>query len=180
MPDVRLPADPIAIGDALRALPLETPDRSAWPAIQARLQRPPRRLHWPWALAAAAVLAAVVVLPLQQAGPTPDAPKATPLAVESNPLLELMNESAQLEQLLTALRDPSVGSASDTLIGIEFEDRLAQLDARLAQAGNDPDERLQLWRQRVQLLRDYAGVESTRRYLASEGERLDSSLVAVF
>lgn len=180
MPDIRLPLEPVAIGDALRALPLEAPELSAWPVLQARLQRRRWHAHWPWALAAAATLAAVMVLPLRDGAPTPDAGPPMPMLADTNPLLELMNESAQLEQLLTALRDPDVGSAQATLIGLEFEDRLAQIDARLTQPGLAEDERLTLWRQRVSLLRDYAGVESTRRYLASEGERLDGSLVAVF
>lgn len=178
MPDIRLPPEPIAIADALRALPLEAPRRDAWPSLQTRLPRSRWHTPWPWAIAAAATLAAVTVLPLRN---TDTAPAASPaLVAEANPLLDLMNESAQLEQLLTALRDPDVGSAQATLIGLEFEDRLAQIDARLGQPALTEDDRLHLWRQRVSLLRDYAGVESTRRYLASEGERLDSSLVAVF
>lgn len=180
MPDATVPTPLIPIAEALRQLPLDTPDRSAWPALAARLsaRRKPLR-QWPWAITAAAALAVVAVLP-QRDLPTP-APSPTPVvSSDAQTLMALMDESAQLEQLLAALADSDMASASATELSLDIEDQLSQIDARLANADPAGDERLTLWQQRVSLLRDYAGLESTRRWLASQGERLDGSLVSVF
>ncbi len=180
MPDLCPPPPGLTLGDALRQLPLETPERSAWPALAAQLQRRPRRPRWPWALAAAAALAAVAVLPLRQSGAPTALPMAAEVSSEAGALQALMHESAQLEQLLSALDDPDLASASATLISLQLEDQLGQIDAQLGANDTSSAQRLALWQQRVDLLRDYAGLESTRHWLNSQGERLDGQLVAVF
>lgn len=180
MADTSLPTPGIPIGRALSQLPLETPEHSAWPLLAMRVaKRPAPTRHWPWALAAAAAMALLAVLPLR----SPDAPNVVPaVAVDADTqvLMALMNESAQLEQLLSALDRSEVASASATLLSLDIEDRLRQIDARLSATDSDRRQQLTLWQQRVELLRDYAGLESTRHWLASQGERLDGSLVTVF
>ena len=56
MPDTRAHDPDLPIAEALQRLPLEAPDRSAWPLLQKRLatSRKPRA-RWPFALAGAAV-----------------------------------------------------------------------------------------------------------------------------
>ena len=73
-----------------------------------------------------------------------------------------------------------MASASTAMLGLEFEDRLRQLDVALSSPTLDPQNRLQLWQQRVNLLRDYAGMQGTAQWLATDGETLDGSLVATF
>ncbi|KFN50969.1 hypothetical protein P873_05020 [Arenimonas composti TR7-09 = DSM 18010] len=180
------------IGAALMALPLETPDRSAWPRLAERIAaaeraRAPRR-RWPFALAAAAVLALVALMPRWQAGtlpsPAPSSPVATApasgVAGEDASLAELMSESARLEHLLAAMGGSDALSASATLVSLEFDDRLARLDTALADPSLDAEDRRLLWRHRVALLRDYAGLQGTAQWLAAEGRGGDGELVAVF
>jgi len=171
MADATTPARPL--GDALRALPLEAPDASAWPALAARLAAKPRpRRGRLFAFAAAAAVLLAIVM-LRGGGSTPDSPQPAPLA-------ELQAQSAQLERVLAAARDDSAGNASALVMALQLEDRLHALDAELAAPGLDDARRLALWRQRVEVLRSAAGLESSRRYYAAQGEALEPTLVATY
>ncbi len=103
-------------------------------------------------------------------------PASEPPASAMEPLYA---ESARLEALLALARDDRVGSATAVALGSEFEDRIAGIDAALAQPVLDPQHRLELWRERVSALRGYAGFESNRRALAASGERYDAMLVSI-
>jgi hypothetical protein len=76
---------------ALAALPLETPPPDGWNRIAGRLSArgmpSARRRRWPIALAAAATLAAVTIVPaLWWSAPEPDAPvAAAPPATSADP-----------------------------------------------------------------------------------------------
>lgn len=177
----------IPVGDAFAALPLEAPARSAWPALAARLDASRRRRTcWPLALAAAAALALAAVLPLRLLSPEAvddpvasapaDAPVATPADAR---LAALMNESARLEALLALADDDRYASAPAAVLAIDLEDRVRAVDAALAGTG-DPDRRRALWMRRVELLRELAGFESSRQWLAARGERFDGALVLAY
>jgi hypothetical protein len=175
---------PIPLGLALAQLPPEAPPRDAWPQLAARLRaRRARYSRWPLALAASLLLG-LLMLPR-----TPSAPDALDApAVAANPsaqaaagatqLAALMSESAQLERLLLAA-DDGASSASAAALSLAYEDQLHQLDAELA-ANRDPARQLPLWRQRVELLRGVAAVETSRHYLASQGRNFDVALVAAY
>lgn len=184
MPDARLPERPLEIAEAFARLPLETPERSAWPRLAERLaaaeaRRP--RPRWPFAMAAAAALVLALALPRLQ---TEDAPGVTgqPLAGASGEasLPALMQESARLEHVIAAVTNDQAGSASAMVLGLHLEDELQRLDATLSQPGLDAQARLDLWQQRVGLLRDYASLQGTRQVLAADGEQLEGDLVAVY
>lgn len=189
MPDIRLPeSGPLDVGTALARLPLESPERSAWPLLAERLAaraaRPPPP-RWPFALAAAAVFALALVLPLLQQ-PTesvlPRQPAASGLVqvAPEERLRALMAESARLEHALAAMRDDSAGSAAGLMLDLDFEDRLLALDGALARPDLEAEQRLLLWQQRVNLLRDYTGLQGTRQWLAADGNQLEGDVVAVF
>lgn len=180
----------IPVGEALAALPLEAPDRSAWPALAAQLSARRRRSGWPgtkrWplAFAAAAVLALAVVLPLRLLPDTVDrvaaAPADAPVAAPADTrLAALMGESARLEALLALADDDRYASAPAAALAIDLEDRVRAVDAALAGAG-DPDRRRVLWARRVGLLRELAGLESSRQWLAARGDRFDGALVLAY
>ena len=88
-------------------------------------------------------------------------------------------ESARLEGVIAAARDPRVGSGPAASLAGALDAELAGIDARLAQTGLDAGQRLALWRERVEVLRASAEFESQLRLLAAEGDVLDGALVRV-
>src|SRR5688572_7407845 len=120
MSDVRIPAPAPTIAEAFAAMPLEAPDRSAWPLLAARIdaaQKPARAetrfRRWLFAGAAAAAIGAVALLPREIVAPigapvpvadhgdaaSPATAVATTGATPAD-IDALMAESAQLEYLL--------------------------------------------------------------------------------
>lgn len=184
MPDARLPERDLPVATAFAGLPLEAPERSAWPRLAERFaaQDRPRAPRWPFGLAAAAALVLAVALPnLSPPGPGPVPPAADPPVAAAGPdLPALMRESARLENLIAAVSNDDAGSASALALGLEFEERLQRLDSALSEPGLAEEDRRLLWQQRVGLLRDFAGLQGTRQWLASEGTPLDGDPVAVF
>jgi len=180
MPDARAHDPGLPLAEALQRLPLEAPDRSAWPLLEQRIAaaNPKPRARWPFALAAAAVRALAALLP---GGLSP--PPATSPGVAAAPMSEidaLMGESARLEHLVSVVSPQDMASASGTLLGLEFEDRLQQIDVALSDPALGPEGRAALWQLRVSLLREYAGFQGTRQYLAADGSTVDGALVATF
>ena len=180
---------PLGWNAAFAALPLERPDTDAWDAIAARL--PARKAaRWPMRIAIAAALALAIVVPLRMLMPTNDAPAAdtvaattpTPVATPASaidPLEQLYAESAQLEALLTIARDDRVASGAAAEVAADLDTELARIDAQLRQPGLARGRQLALWRARVDTLRSTVGFETTRRWLAANGERYDGALVRV-
>ena len=197
MPDfTSRPADPPAgWHEAFAALPLEDAPADGWATLSrrldARLDARRRLAKWPLPLAAAAVLALAVVpawlprtadeipsnvstRPAVAAQTSDAAPTDTETTLE-----QLYVESARLESVLQYARDSRVASGTAAVMAVELDARLGTIDAALMQPGLDRPRQRQLWGERVQLLRAFAGFESTRRWLAANGERYDGALVRV-
>jgi hypothetical protein len=169
---------PRGLGEALRALPLEAPDASAWPVLAARLAqagKPPKSRRALWLAIAASVAAALLVLGLQREPLEGEGPVA-----QADGIPALMRESAQLEQLLAAASDDASANASALVLSLQVEDRLAAVDAELATPGLADARRLALWQQRVEVLHVAAGLESSRRYYAAQGQAPEPTLVATY
>lgn len=172
----------IRLGQALAELPLEAPAASAWPQMSARLARRsamPRR-RWPLALAAGFL--ALALLPGGISPQRSDAVGALAVntqAVQKQQLAALMSESARLERLVNAASEQGASSGTAAAVSLSLEDRLRAVDANL-EASRDPDQTLQLWQQRVELMRNIAAIEASRHYLASEGGSLDVALVSAY
>jgi len=175
---------------AFAALPLERPDADAWADIARRLPAQPRAnrtKHWIAGLAIAATLALAVVVPLRLLGPsgsaspvTAPAPTvATTQPAPTDPLEQLYAESAQLEGLLAIARDDTVSSGSAAAVAANLDAELARIDAQLRTPDLPRDRQLALWQARVEALRSSVTFESTRRLLASHGERYDGALARV-
>lgn len=187
MPDIHTPDRELSVAEAFGRLPLETPDRSAWPLLERRIAAKPSarpRPRWPFALAAAATLAVAALAPRMMApasAPAADPVATTPApATAPIPLEELMIESARLENFITTVADDEMASANAAALSLEFEDRLRRIDVALSTPTLDVESRTRLWQQRVTLLRDYAGVQGTSQWLAAEGGTLDGALVATY
>ena len=186
-----LPPAPRDWRQALSGLPLEAPPPGGWEALSARLDarrpapatsRPVRGTRWMrWAAGmAAAAVAFTLVSPWRS---VPDqAPGAVPEPVAvgaGNPLERLYAESARLESLLVVARDERVSSATAAVLADTLEERLAAIDAVLAQPGLDRETQAALWERRVEALRALTGFESNRRWLVAQGARYDAALVLV-
>jgi hypothetical protein len=100
-------------------------------------------------------------------------------SAETDPLQQLQAQSAQLEALVAMARDDSTGSASGTLLTSELDANIAAIDAALSQPEIIGEQRTSLWQQRVEALQQLAGVETTERWLASQGALYDAALVSV-
>lgn len=190
MPDVGHTPPPeraLPIAEALRALPLDTPPRSAWPGIAAaaKLDQPRRPVvtRWPYAFATAAALALALLLPVPGDVPGGEtgsiATDATGDTTTPVDLPALMQESARLERLIAAVNDDPLQPADALVLGLAFEDELAGIDDALATAPRGSRDAQELWQQRIDTLSRYAELQSSRRLLASAGQPFETTLVAL-
>ncbi|HJR74615.1 MAG TPA: hypothetical protein VJ806_13370 [Luteimonas sp.] len=193
MPDVysqREPS-PAGWGEAFAALPVETPPGDGWSRLSARLDAR-RKPRWVQRFAIAAAVTAAVALPWSMRDRLAPSAEQAPAAVataetpqpaqstQAEPTLEqLYAESARLEALLQYARDDRVSSASAAALSSEMDARVATIDRALMRPGLSPEQQLWLWRSRVDALRSQAGFESTRRWLAANGERYDGAVARV-
>lgn len=174
--------------DAFAALSLEQPPSDGWSRLDARLQAL-RRPQWGRRLAIAAAVLVAVALPWRlyttQDLPATDstapviASQSAPASSQAASLDSLYAESAQLESLLQYARDDRVSSGAAAALSAELDARIAAIDSALIQPGLSPERQLWLWRNRVEALRSLTGFESTRRWLAANGERYDGALARV-
>jgi hypothetical protein len=91
----------------------------------------------------------------------------------------LYAESAQLEAVLAMARDDRVASGPAAALSDELDAYLTSIDAALSQPALPRSQRLALWDQRVDALRQVTGFASTQRWLAANGDRYDGALVSV-
>ena len=92
----------------------------------------------------------------------------------------LYAESAQLEALLVQLRDERVATGAASALTSQYESRVALIDASLSDPALQQPERIGLWQQRVDTLQQLVSFETTQRWLATQGERYDGQIVAVY
>lgn len=174
----QMPAIPLGL--ALAQMPAEAPECDAWPLLARRLVARRRAPRWPLALAAS-LLIGLLALPAGLRAPVSSAATASALGAadgRSAQLVSLMSESQRLERVVAAA-DTGTSSATAAAMSLEYEDGLHAIDAAL-EATRDTAGQLDLWQQRVHLLREAAAVETSRRYLASEGRNFDVALVSAY
>jgi len=151
----------------LKALPALRPPRDRWPAVKAviRAERSRKRRTWgAWtgSLAAAAVIAGILLIQPGQSGQ---------LHAELN---KAKQQSATLEDSLQQYDiDGRVLSGHAAAVVADLEDRISAIDGSLAQQAaitHDGEARdaalIQLWQQRVGLMRELVNARATRaRYV---------------
>lgn len=201
MPDAfitdRATPEPVDVGTALRALPLQMPPRSVWPHVAAQLQPPvaeapravrgSRRMPRRW-LALAAMLALALVLPRWLSLPTNDGslagtdPAATsaPITAPGDDLDTLLRESAQLEAWIAWTGTPARDAGGSASLALDLHDRIAVIDTLLASSDLDPAAQQPLLQERLLRLRELAGLQNTRQLLAAHGDEAQVLPVTVF
>lgn len=116
---------------------------------------------------------------------------ATPVAAQVEPasaagaaapaLEPLQAESARLESLLAELSGADAGSGVQLALTASLRTEVAGIDDALAGTGIDDATRSGLWRQRVELLRELAGLAADQRWQALYGGNgADYALVQVY
>jgi hypothetical protein len=143
----------------LKALPALGPARDRWPVVRGAV-REGRRVRRAWGamgLAAAAALAGLIIFE-----------PATPAPLGADELARLKEQSATLESELSVLASPGrVMSGREAAMGGFLEDRIALIDGELVRLGLPEVRRhdgqvMDLWRQRVDLMRQLYTVRATR------------------
>lgn len=181
MPDIRTShAAPVDWGTAFATLPPEEAPADAWSRVAARLDAQRARSRRPAWIALAAALLLALAWPWhlhRDAVTTPAAPLAT--ATHDGTLDHLYAESARLEALVAYARDDQVASGSAAALSARYDARIADIDATLAQPDLTPERQRALWQARVDTLRALAAFEANGRWLATQGERYDGTLVRV-
>jgi hypothetical protein len=160
---------PISIEHALQSLPLQTPSRSALPALQAvfNQRKAKTKRMWPLAIAASAAAALLIGALIQN----------QPASIRDvSDIAALQAQSRQLQSLWQASRNES-GDATYLMLSMQLEDELAALDQNLRDPRLNAQQRQQLWQQRVQTLQTAASFETTRDWLNANGQPYNTSLV---
>ena len=150
----------------LQRLPLVSPPRDGWPAVEAALRSDQARRRavriGGWSLAAAASVALVFGLMLHKPVPgpaaeSPDAAMAQALRVEQGQPDAAVSELSErrLRNIRAGVGDLPAGAI---VYQVELEDLVAQVDEELS---NRPDS-LNLWSQRVNLLMDLQNLYENR------------------
>ena len=141
----------------IRALPLMTPARNQFPAVRSRVsaERRQRRLRL-GGIGALAIAASLLITVIGR-----DLLHPARLDAEQE-IATAKSESQQLEQKLHDWNPQSrVINSRAAVMVVELEDRIADLDARLAET-REPDRQLALWQQRVGLMNTLVEVHVTR------------------
>jgi hypothetical protein len=141
----------------LRALPRMTPARNQFPAVRARLTAEQRqRRHRIAGIAGLAIAASMLVTVVGR-----DLVRPSRLDAEQR-LATAKSESQQLEQRLHDYNpDTRVLNGRAAVMVIQLEDRIADLDVRLAET-RELDRQLALWQQRVGLMSALVDVHVTK------------------
>ena len=91
----------------------------------------------------------------------------------------LYAQSAQLEGLLSLARDDSVSTGTAAALTDALIGQMADIDAVLAQPDTSPQARDDLWRNRVDTLRQLVGIETTQRLYSARGQPYEAALVSI-
>lgn len=181
MPDLRTShAVPADWGTAFAALPAEEAPAETWSRLATRLDAQRARSRRPAWIAIAAALVLALAWPwLLHRDATPTTATRVAATTHDASLDRLYTESARLEALVAYAREDQVTSGSAAALTARYDARIADIDAALGQPGLSAERQRTLWEARVDTLRALAAFEANGRWLATQGERYDGTLVRV-
>lgn len=107
---------------------------------------------------------------------TVDAPAT---GIHQDSLASLYAQSAQLENMLALASDERVSTGTAAVLTDALTGQMADIDAALAQSEASPQARNDLWRNRVDTLRQLVGIETTQRLYSARGQRSEGALVSI-
>ena len=192
---------PLDLAEALRALPLQAPEQSAWPELAAQLrqsrtptERPERFRRFVVPAALAAALAAVFIITNKAHEPVAPSPVATiasaPASSNTNSaqVNNVHNAASHAEQLIALqqrsqaleswLRETGEAAAplqgQDLVAATEIENLIGLVDVELSAPREMPD--ADLWQRRVALLEDLSALRYSNYRLAAGGRVTAASL----
>jgi hypothetical protein len=143
------------VRERLNALPAIDPPRDFWRDIESRAARDRERPRWRVAAAAAiAVVAVASYLGVRDGRDSQLIAATEPAPYPSNEIERLIEQSRELEALLTHLPEPQVERVSTAAAIDSLEQRIQWLDWQLGTADDelDPQQTQRLWSQRVDLM----------------------------
>jgi hypothetical protein len=115
------------------------------------------------------------------ARPTGDiGPAKVAAPTATDPLDALYAESAQLEAVLARLPESRMANAATEALSAGLQEQVASIDMALSQAALSDDTQAQLWRARVDTLRQLTGVETTQRWQVARGESYPHPDTAIY
>ncbi len=100
-------------------------------------------------------------------------------SLEPPSLEPLYAQSAQLEGLLAMARDDHVSNGTAAALTDTLDARVAKIDAALTRNDVTPEHRDDLWRDRIDTLRQLVGIETTQRLYSARGQQYDAALVSI-
>jgi hypothetical protein len=182
MADMTMHTHHIPLAQALKAMPMETPAASSWQMVMMALPnasssvKKTQHKTWPryaFACSLSALLLTAIFFNAKQA--------ATNSAVTPDPPLEnLIQQSAQLENLLLSTRSAIIIDANTENWQIELDQQLQQIDQRLSQNVAGGKEQADLWQARINVLRNASLLSMKQRFHAAQGSNLQVALVETY
>ncbi|GAB3361165.1 hypothetical protein [Lysobacter tyrosinilyticus] len=166
----------LAVDTVVKPAPASNPDRDGDATAETRAARA-RAVRKTAPPAAHLAMQPAQARPREAPPTTIDGPAATAPVIAA--IQSLQAQSARLEALVEIARDERVGNASSELLSAELDAGIASVDTSLSNEDLEDSRRQQLWQQRVELLQQLAGVESTARWLAAQGLSNETALVSV-
>jgi len=172
------PHDDIALGNAMRHLPLPPPPADAWLRVQRTLSaapsprhRDPRQRRWRAVLAFAAVLALAFGLRIWWPAAPGEVSTVNDVPVAESSQAQLLRESAELERWLLAL-GPGQRDAESLALELPLIDRLQWVDHLLGDPDASALTREVLWRERVGLQQQRVALRRRESLLAASDAAL--------
>lgn len=160
---------PSPIKDTSTAAPTPLPTS----ATTARVRKPRRDRHLDPSLRPIRTAAQPADTTLIAGAKTPE-PPASNIDLES-----LYAQSAQLEGLLLLARDDRVSTGTAAALTDTLNGQMAGIDAALTEPETSEQNRNELWRNRVNTLRQLVGIETTQRLYSARGQQYEADLVSI-
>lgn len=91
----------------------------------------------------------------------------------------LYAQSARLEDVLALARDDRVSTGTAAALTDSLNAQVASIDAALTQPDVSPQGRTDLWNERIDILRQLVGIETTQRLYSARGQQYEAAMVSI-